>query len=123
MEDSKRAAELNPGWPKPHHRMAQALAVLRQWEAALAACKEGAAIAGIHASEFRPLMDQIATQAALHGCLAGFDGRKLEVLPAHLNFAFGQSQPQNQRASGKIWTNVMKSIDSIGNLAETGKED
>ena len=82
VADAERAAELAPAWPKPLHRLAQALAGLQRWGPAVAACKRGSALPGqpphVHAS-FALLQDDIAVAAALQGDLCGFDGRRLEV--------------------------------------------
>lgn len=79
VEDAQKARKLNPAWPKPMHRLAQALAGSGQWEKALAACREGTAGSAGVSSEFEPLIDEIAVSAALHGSLAGFSGRRLEA--------------------------------------------
>ncbi len=79
VEDAQKARQLNPAWPKPMHRLAQALAGLGQWEEAFAACREGAAGGAGASSEFEALEDEIAVNAAVHGSLVGFSGRKLEA--------------------------------------------
>ncbi len=79
VEDAQKARHLDPAWPKPLHRLAQALAGLSQWEDALEMCKEGAARSG-GTSDFAPLIDVIAVTAAQHGSMAGFSGRKLEAI-------------------------------------------
>ncbi|EIE22744.1 hypothetical protein COCSUDRAFT_16318 [Coccomyxa subellipsoidea C-169] len=78
-KDAQKARHLDPAWPKPLHRLAQALAGLSQWEDALEMCKEGAARSG-GTSDFAPLIDVIAVTAAQHGSMAGFSGRKLEAI-------------------------------------------
>jgi hypothetical protein len=50
----------------------------------MAVCRRGErllAAGGDHSRAFTPLMDRVCHLAALHGSLAGFDGRLLEVLP------------------------------------------
>ncbi|BDA45677.1 probable UPF0225 protein Spro_2712 at N-terminal half [Coccomyxa sp. Obi] len=59
VEDAQKARQLNPAWPKPLHRLAQALAGLGQWEEALAACSEGGAGSAGASSEFEPLIDEV----------------------------------------------------------------
>jgi hypothetical protein len=82
VEDAERAAALAPAWPKPLHRLAQALAGLERWAPAVAACRKGAAILGqpphVYA-DFALQLDGIAVAAGLQGDLSGFDGRQLEV--------------------------------------------
>lgn len=91
VEDAENAKQLNPAWPKPYHRLAQALAGLSRWEEALAACSEGSVTCGNGGkSDFEPLVDEISVTAVLHGCLAGFSGRRLEarhLALLHLNTA------------------------------------
>ena len=83
VADAECAAALAPAWPKPLHRLAQALAGLERWAAAMAACRKGAAILGqpphVYA-DFALQLDSIAVAAGLQGDLSGFDGRRLEVL-------------------------------------------
>ena len=63
-------------------RLAQAKLALGQWAAAVVACKQGEQLAAKNSeghTEFTPLLDRTAVQAARAGILVGFDGQQLEV--------------------------------------------
>jgi hypothetical protein len=66
-----------------HAEPAKPQAELGQWDAAVAACRSGERLMDDKTrnadTDFVPLLDRVAVMAALHGSLAGFDGRKLEV--------------------------------------------
>lgn len=82
-KDAELAAQLAPGWPKPLHRLAQALEGQRRWGPAVAACRRGAAVPDQAPSvyrDFAALLHRVAMHAAQCGDIAGFDGRQLEVL-------------------------------------------
>lgn len=63
-------------------RLAQARLAQGRWEAAVTACRQGEALSPKDSegrSDFSPLLDRIAVQAAKAGSLAGYDGLQLEV--------------------------------------------
>ena len=96
--DASSAAELQPEWPKPLYRLAQARLGLGEYPAAVAAARRGEALlaaAGDCSREFAPLLDKIAVVAALNGSLAGFDGRLLEVRSAGEEAWLGRPAPEN----------------------------
>ena len=81
-EDAQKAATLQPGWSRPHQRLAQAQLGARDWPAAVAACRRGETLFDSKsnvATPFTALLDAIAIAAALDGDVQGFDGRLLEV--------------------------------------------
>lgn len=97
-EHSEKAATLDPEWPKPLYRLAQAQMELGLYRGAMMTCRKGEAILDAkkdNSREFAPLMDKIAYVAALNGSLAGFDGRILEVRSAGEEAWLGREAPED----------------------------
>ncbi|CAK0782952.1 hypothetical protein CVIRNUC_006147 [Coccomyxa viridis] len=92
--DARQAIKLAPTWPKPLHRLAQALQGQQRWEEAITACQEGMALPSA-TRDFHPLRDAIAVQAALAGCFAGFQGRWLDVRDAGEEAWLGKEAPED----------------------------
>lgn len=113
-EHSERAAKLDPEWPKPLYRLAQAQMELGLYRGAMMTCRKGEAVLDAkkdNSREFAPLMDKIAYVAALNGSLAGFDGRILEVRSAGEEAWLGREAPEDPVLDRKKET---LAIDAMG---------
>ena len=96
--DSERAHRLRPAWAKALYRKAQAQCELQKFRQAIAACREGERLLeqqGDRSAEFTPLMDRISYVAALHGSLAGFDGRLIQIRSAGEDAWLAKEAPVN----------------------------
>jgi tetratricopeptide (TPR) repeat protein len=100
------AHTLHPSWLKPLHRLAEAYRAAGRFAAATSACRRGEALCEANSegrTEFSPLMDRIAVEAAICGnYIAGFDGRVLEVRSAGKDAWLGRPAPHVPELDGPL---------------------
>ena len=101
--DARSAAELQPHWPKAFHRLALIESRLKNYAAAIDACRAGSAAAErakCMTGEFKHLWDDVAIDAAMDGSLVGFDGRVIFVRSAGEEAWLGREAPEHYAFDG-----------------------
>ena len=101
--DARSAADLQPHWPKAFHRLALIESRLKNYAAAIDACRAGSAAAErakCMTGEFKHLWDDVAIDAAMNGSLVGFDGRVIFVRSAGEEAWLGREAPEHYAFDG-----------------------
>ena len=122
---AKKAHALRPKWTKPLHRLAEALLACGEFPAAVSACKHGESLCTANSeghTEFTPLLDKLAIEAALKGRAVGFTGRKLEVRSAGDDAWLGRPAPHVPSLDGPLTEETALPSDDLSKSAVEEKE-
>lgn len=122
---ARKANTLRPKWTKPLHRLAEALLECGEFAAAVAACKQGESLCIANSdghTEFTPLMDKLAIEAALKGSAVGFTGRQLEVRSAGEDAWLGRPAPHVPSLDGPLTEETALPSDDLSTSSGAGIE-
>jgi len=117
IEFANKAHALQPSSTKPLHRLAEAHFRSFKYQSAVSACLRGENLCTANSeghTQFTPLLDQIAVEAASQGSFVGFPGRQLEVRSAGEDAWLGRPAPHVPSLDGPLDEDSALPSDDLG---------